>query len=132
MDGTPNEAGRITEAVDLIVKYKDHTDRLTFHVMSVGQGTIILGHTWLAEHNPNINWCTGEVKMTYCPEYCGSTKVQDSPKAMLLSSPIRAQQDDLERVNSTSTVSMQLAEVAQDTSAPASLDKILPEPYHTF
>jgi len=26
VDGTPNEAGHITEAVDLVVCYKDHTD----------------------------------------------------------------------------------------------------------
>ena len=26
---------------------------------------------WLAYHNPEINWRTGEVKMTRCPEECG-------------------------------------------------------------
>ncbi len=26
VDGTPNEAGHITEAIDLVVRYKDHTD----------------------------------------------------------------------------------------------------------
>jgi len=26
---------------------------------------------WLAHHNPEINWRTGEVKMTRCPEECG-------------------------------------------------------------
>ncbi len=72
--------------------------------MSVGQDAIILGHTWLAEHNPDINWHTGEVKMTHCPEYCGLTKGQDSPKATALTSPIRVEQNDSEQVNSTSTV----------------------------
>ena len=26
---------------------------------------------WLACHNPEINWKTGEVKMIRCPEKCG-------------------------------------------------------------
>jgi len=26
---------------------------------------------WLACHNPEIDWRTGEVKMTRCPEECG-------------------------------------------------------------
>src|SRR5882724_5341482 len=45
IDGTPNEAGHITKVVDLIVQYKDHSKRATFHVMGIGQTTIILGHT---------------------------------------------------------------------------------------
>ena len=26
---------------------------------------------WLAHHNPEVNWRTGEVKMTRCPPECG-------------------------------------------------------------
>jgi len=26
---------------------------------------------WLARHNPEIDWRTGEIKMTRCPEKCG-------------------------------------------------------------
>ena len=32
---------------------------------------VILGMPWLACHNPEINWRTGEVKMIKCPEECG-------------------------------------------------------------
>jgi|SRR5882724_2205105 len=42
-----------------------------FHVMGIGQTTIILGHMWLMEHNPNIDWHTREVTMTCCPSSCG-------------------------------------------------------------
>ena len=31
---------------------------------------VILGMPWLACHNPEINWRTGEVKMIKCPEEC--------------------------------------------------------------
>jgi len=33
--------------------------------------TVILGMPWLACHNPEIDWRTGEVKMTRCLEECG-------------------------------------------------------------
>ena len=26
---------------------------------------------WLVHHNPEINWRTGEVEMTRCPDKCG-------------------------------------------------------------
>jgi len=32
---------------------------------------VILGMLWLARHNPEIDWRTGEVKMTRCLEECG-------------------------------------------------------------
>ena len=32
---------------------------------------VILGMLWLARHNPEIDWRTGEVKMTRCPVECG-------------------------------------------------------------
>jgi len=32
---------------------------------------VILGMLWLAVHNPEINWETGEVRMIRCPPLCG-------------------------------------------------------------
>jgi len=32
---------------------------------------VILEMLWLAHHNPEINWRTGEVKMIRCLEECG-------------------------------------------------------------
>ena len=102
MDRTPNKAGHITEALDLVVCYKDHTEWSTFYVTSISQGAIILGHPWLAEHNPEINWHTGKVKMTHCPESCGLTKHENCPADCLTSD---AKQDDPECIHATSMVS---------------------------
>ena len=30
-----------------------------------------MGMPWLGHHNPEIDWKTGEVKMTRCPDKCG-------------------------------------------------------------
>src|SRR5271168_657124 len=52
IDGTPNEAGFVTEVVDLILRYKNHSERTLFAVSSLGKQKLILGHSWLRKHNP--------------------------------------------------------------------------------
>jgi len=54
----------------LIIQYKGHLERVTFHITSISWMTIILSQTWLMDHNPEINWCTGEVTMTHCSSLC--------------------------------------------------------------
>lgn len=72
IDGTPNEAGSITEVVSLILRYNNHSERTTFCVTSLGKQKLILGHSWLRKHNPEIDWAKGEVKMSRCPPRCCS------------------------------------------------------------
>jgi hypothetical protein len=40
--------------------------------MELGKMPIIIGHTWLEKHNLIINWQKGDVKMTRCPQECGT------------------------------------------------------------
>ena len=70
VDGTPNKAGSMTEVVNLILHYKNHLERTAFAVSGLGKQKLILGHSWLWKHNPEINWITGEVKMSRCPPWC--------------------------------------------------------------
>ncbi|EEB90203.1 hypothetical protein MPER_11620 [Moniliophthora perniciosa FA553] len=70
VDGTPNHLGTITEMADVVLKYKDHTERTMFAVTSLGKQTVLLGYSWLEKHNPEINWQTKEVKMSRCPRVC--------------------------------------------------------------
>ena len=64
VDGSPNDAGSITEIVDAILRYEGHTERTSFVVTSLGKQDIILRFTWLQEHNLEINWRTWEVAMS--------------------------------------------------------------------
>ena len=70
VDGSPNEAGSITEIVNAVLRYDGHTERTSFAVTSLGKQDIILGFTWLQEHNPEINWQTRKVLMSRCPDKC--------------------------------------------------------------
>jgi len=72
VDGTLNKAGSITEVVDLILRYWNHSEQTLFAVTGLGKQKLILGHSWLQKHNLEINWVTGEVKMTRCPPRCCS------------------------------------------------------------
>jgi len=51
-------------------------------VCDLGKTDVILGMPWLQAHNPEINWETGEVKMTRCPPLYGrNTKLEKGQKA---------------------------------------------------
>ena len=70
IDGSPNEAGQISEVVDVVLRYKTHSKRMLLAVSRLGKQSLILGYDWLKDHNPRINWEKGEVKMTHCPLQC--------------------------------------------------------------
>ena len=70
VDGSPNEAGQISEVVDVVLRYKTHSERTLLAVSSLGRQSMILGYTWLKDHNPEVNWQTGEVQMNRCPPRC--------------------------------------------------------------
>ena len=100
VDRSPNKIGKITEAIDLVVQYKGHKSQSKFYVSSVSHKAIILGHTWLAEHNPNINWCTGKVKLTCCPDYCRQAESDSSHLDNKVSVQLdKAALDTLERIH---------------------------------
>jgi len=67
VDGSPNEAGQISEVVDVVLRYKTHSERTLLAVSSLGRQSMILGYTWLKDHNLEVNWQTGEVQMNRCP-----------------------------------------------------------------
>ena len=94
VDGTLNEAGSVTEVVDLIVKFRRHAERMLFAVTSLGRKTMILGYTWLRQHNPEIDWRTQEVKLGRCPRECTEcreeSKVARKPTATVTrETPVR-------------------------------------------
>jgi len=55
VDGSPNEAGQISEVVDVVLHYKTHSERTLLAVSNLGKQNMILGYTWLKDHNPEVN-----------------------------------------------------------------------------
>jgi len=71
VDRTFNKEGLIENMVEVNIYYQGHRERTEIDVIREQKWKVILGMPWLAYHNPEINWRTGEVKMTRCPEECG-------------------------------------------------------------
>jgi len=74
VDGTGNSGGLVTHEIEVNMCYQGHVERMKLDVCDLGRTEIILGMPWLAAYNPEINWETGEVKMTRCPPLCGKNE----------------------------------------------------------
>jgi len=63
VDGTFNKKGLIEHIVEANIYYKRYRERTEIDMIGGQKWNIILGILWLAYHNPEINWKTGEVKI---------------------------------------------------------------------
>ena len=67
MDRTNNSSGEITNQVEVNVYYKNDMERMRMDMCDLERTDMILEILWLQVHNHEINWETGEVKITRCP-----------------------------------------------------------------
>ncbi|KAM3618391.1 uncharacterized protein V6R79_019897 [Siganus canaliculatus] len=52
----------ITHATEpLELQIDDHKEHIIFHVFESPSQTLVLGHPWLRQHNPHVNWNTGKI-----------------------------------------------------------------------
>jgi len=70
MDGSLNKERPIEHTVEVNIYYQGHREMMEIDIIGRQKWTVILAMSWLARHNPKIDWRTGEVKMTRCPEEC--------------------------------------------------------------
>jgi len=84
VNGSPKEAGSITEAVKVILHLNGHAEHVNVAVTNLRKQNLILGFTWLQEHNPEINWQTQKITMSHCPDRCHTcqTKVQEEQNTL--------------------------------------------------
>ena len=71
VDGLLNKEGPIKHTVEVNIYYQEHRERMEINVIGEQKWMVILGMPWLAYHNSEIDWKTGEVKMMRCLEECG-------------------------------------------------------------
>ena len=70
VDRSLNKEGPIENIVEVNIYYQEHRERTEIDVIGEQKWTVILWILWLACHNPEIDWRTGEIKITRCPEEC--------------------------------------------------------------
>ena len=71
VNGLLNKKGPIENIVEVNIYYQEHRERTEIDVIGGQTWMVILGMLWLVYHNLEIDWRTGEVKMTRYPEECG-------------------------------------------------------------
>jgi len=68
VDSFFNKKGPIEHIVKVNIYYQGHRKRMEINVIREKRWSVILEMLWLTHHNPEIDWRTGEVKITRCPE----------------------------------------------------------------
>ena len=71
VDGSLNKERPIEHTVEVNIYYQEHRERTEIDMIRGQKWTVILGMSWLACHNPEIDWKTVEVKIMSHPEKCG-------------------------------------------------------------
>jgi len=85
VDSTNNSERAIMHQVECNMFYKGHVERMRMDICDLGKTEVILGILWLAAHNPEINWETGEVKMMRCPLlYGGKSQKKEKVKRVAI------------------------------------------------
>ena len=70
VDRLLNKERPIENTIEVNIYYQGHREKTEINVIGGQKWTVILGMPWLAHHNPEINWRTGEEKKTRCSEEC--------------------------------------------------------------
>lgn len=66
-----------TQSVEVIFP-DSHFEHSSFHVLSDMTHNIILGHPWLEQHNPTLDWTSGQVLAwgPQCKDLCFKSQVK--------------------------------------------------------
>src|SRR5258707_12882925 len=70
VDSSPNENRSVMEEVHVTLRFGHHSKRVHLAVANLGQQTVIIGHSWLTLHNPEVDWVSQKVSMMRCAPSC--------------------------------------------------------------
>ena len=70
VDRTINKKRQIKNTVEVNIYYQKYRERMEMDMTEEQKWNVILGMLWLAHHNLQIDWKTGEVKIMKCLEEC--------------------------------------------------------------
>jgi len=78
-DGKPRAMGPVTLITKVPMDLSSHRKLATFQVANLQNHEVILGMSWLREHNPTIDW--NDKRMTFNSERCTTWCLKSSPVA---------------------------------------------------
>src|SRR5258708_21758211 len=95
VDGTPNENGSIMEEVEVILQYGQQMEKAHLAVTNLRQQTVIIGHSWLTHHNPEVDWAHQSVKGGQTEAWWRTMDQNPEMRFMPHSSPLSGQNTTL-------------------------------------
>jgi hypothetical protein len=136
----------------------DHSERVSLGVTNLGRVPMILGYNWLKNHNPEVNWETGQVAMTRCPSSCHISITPPDPISTIPPpqtsqlAAVQADEDedfmleagdgifaayipcnaDAAHLRAAFTPSQRFAQNASPPKAERTFEDLVPEPYRDF
>ena len=114
IDGTLNQAGKITHYTWIQTKFQDITILIRLLITNIGSQDIIFGLPWFKDYDPQINWNTGKIT------------IQKKAKTGWLKYS-RDNQARLEEIRGKETVMIQqIEEIKETTKKPKGKKKKLP------
>ncbi len=63
VDSSANENRSVTEKVHITLHFGCHSERAHLAFANLGQQMVIIRHSWLTLHNPEVDWATQKVSM---------------------------------------------------------------------
>ena len=69
-DATENRKGRITHYTRCLMRIGNHLSWQSFLVTDIGRQDLIVGISFLREHNPEIDWSAGQIEFKRCSASC--------------------------------------------------------------
>jgi len=69
-DESRNGEKTIMEFVPLEINSNRHIEQIDAVVLEIKEMDLFLGHNWLVEHNPEVDWKKGVIWFTRCPGHC--------------------------------------------------------------
>ncbi|KAF7762018.1 hypothetical protein Agabi119p4_10010 [Agaricus bisporus var. burnettii] len=87
-DGTIAGKKDITKFVKMDLNINGHNEQLDAVVTPLQSSDLFLGHDWLTNHNPEIDWKQGIIKFNRCPTSCSfpHTDISFEPRIRRLQS----------------------------------------------
>src|SRR3981189_106046 len=112
--------------IDFHLEINGHKERASFAVCGLGKKTIIIGETWLKQHNPSIDWKEGRMEFSRCPSSCGHTiqEIYEEEERIFM-----IMIDPSVSINS---VAQDLAIEEEKKKVKKSFEEIVPQAYHGF
>ena len=80
VDGTPNKAGKIVEAVDLIIDHYGTKTTHVFFVADIGPDDFIFGYPFLEANAPEVDWPNARVEHTTTASTLDANQCRIKPK----------------------------------------------------